>query len=90
MNNQEILIVVLIVVLIIFKFFKITENFDSNYFPCATHPLNSNCTCPTNIPSQRVLGDFPMNYGLNSPYTYNCVSQNDPEPNTNVYPNPPE
>jgi hypothetical protein len=90
MNNQEILITVLIVVLVIFKFFKITEGFDSNNYPCATYPSNSNCSCPTDVPSQRVLGNFPMNYGVNSPYTYSCVSNSVQEPNTNVYPNPPQ
>lgn len=90
MNNQEILITVLVIVLVIFKFFKITEGFDVNNYPCATHPSNSNCTCPTDAPSQRVLGKFPMNYGEKSPYAYSCVSNSVEEPSTNVYPNPPE
>lgn len=90
MNNQEILIIVLVIVLIIAKFVKSNEGFNSNNYPCASHPNNSNCTCPTSDPSQRVLGDFPMNYGKNSPYTYSCVSNTVPEPNTNVWPNPPE
>lgn len=90
MNNQEILITILVVVLVIFKFYKFVENFESNYFSCESNSNNSNCTCSTNSPSQRVIGKFPMNYGLTAPYTYSCVSNNVPEPNTNVYPNPPE
>ena len=90
MNNQEILITILVVVLVIFKFFNFVEGFDTNNYPCVSNPSNSNCTCPTEFPSQRVLGSFPMNYGQTSPYAYSCVSNNIPEPNTNVYPNPPE
>lgn len=90
MINQDFFILILIIILVIFKFFKVTEGFDSNNYPCQTHPTNSNCTCPPNASSQRVLGDFPMNYGDKSPYLYSCVSKNVPEPNTNVYPNPPE
>ena len=90
MNNQEILITILVVVLVIFKFVKFVEGFDSNYYPCVSNPTNSNCTCPSYSPSQRVLGNFPMNYGQTSPYLFSCVSSNVPEPNTNAYPNPPE
>lgn len=90
MNSQEILITVLVVVLVIFKFYKFVEGFDSNYYPCVSNPSNSNCTCPSDSPSQRVLGNFPMNYGQTAPYAYSCVSNSVSEPNTNVYPNPPE
>jgi hypothetical protein len=90
MNNQEILITILVVVLVIFKFYKFVENFESNDFPCTSNPMNSNCTCPSDAPSQRVIGKFPMNYGQTSPYLYSCVSNSVAEPNTNVYPNPPE
>ena len=90
MNNQEILITILVVVLVIFKFYKYVENFESNDYPCTSNPTNSNCTCPADSPSQRVIGKFPMNYGKTSPYLYSCVSNNVQEPNTNVYPNPPE
>lgn len=90
MDNQEFLIAILLIVLLIIKFIKVNEGFNTNNYPCTTHPSNSNCTCPTNAPSQRVLGKFPMNYGKTSPYTYNCVSNSVPEPDTNVYPNPPE
>lgn len=90
MYNQEILITILVVSLVIFKFFKIVEGFDLNNYPCVTHPFNSNCTCPVEAPTQRVLGKFPMNYGYNSPYVYSCISNKVPEPSTNVYPNPPE
>lgn len=90
MNNQEILITVLVIAIVIFKFFKVTEGFDVNNYPCSTHPSNSNCSCPMETPSQRALGKFPMNYGTNSPYTYSCVSNSVHEPNANVYPNPPE
>ena len=85
MNNQEILITILVIAIVIFKFFKITENFDSNNFPCTIHPTNSNCSCPSEAPSQMVLGKFPMNYGNDSPYLYSCVSNSVPEPNTNLY-----
>lgn len=90
MNNTEILIVVLIVVLIVFKYYNSRENFNVNNYPCEENPNNSNCTCPSEFPSQRVLGKFPMNYGKTSPYVYSCVSNSVREPNTNVYPNPPE
>ncbi len=90
MNNQEILILVLLAILVITKFFNFRECFDSNDFPCATNPTNSNCTCPPNASSQIVFGKFPMNYGKTSPYLYSCVSKGVEEPNTNVYPNPPE
>ncbi len=90
MNNQEFLIVLLIAVLVIFKFYKFVEGFDSNDYPCINNPTNSNCTCPTEAPVQKVFGKFPMNYGSNSPYLYSCVSNSSVEPNTNVFPNPPE
>lgn len=87
MNNQEILITVLVVALVIFKFFGVTEGFDTNNYPCTSNPNNSNCTCPTDSPSQRVLGQFPMNFGNKSPYLYSCVSNSVPEPNANPLPN---
>lgn len=95
MKNQEIFITVLIVALVLMKYFNYVEGFESNNFelnnyPCTSHPNNSNCTCPTDSPSQRVIGKFPMNYGQTSPYLYSCVSNSVPEPNTNVFPNPPE
>ena len=92
MQNQEIFIVVIVVVLVIIYFTKWSENFesDTNYYPCQNNPKNSNCTCPSQAPVQRVLGQFPMNYGDNSPYTYTCVPNTAQEPPTNVYPNPPE
>jgi hypothetical protein len=90
MNSQEILITLLVVVLIIFKFYNFVEGFDSNYYPCTSNPSNSNCTCPSDSPSQRVFGNFPMNYGQNAPFAYSCVSNNVSEPNPNAYPNPPE
>lgn len=90
MNNQEIFITILVVVLIIFWSTKSVEGFNSNNFPCISNPTNSNCTCSIDTPSQRVLGKFPMNYGKTSPYLYSCVSNNVKEPDTNVYPNPPE
>lgn len=90
MNNQEFLITILVVALIIFKFYKFIENFESNDFPCVSNPTNSNCTCPSESPSQKVIGKFPMNYGLTAPYLYSCDSNKVIEPNTNVYPNPPE
>ena len=85
---EEILISILLMILLIFKFFKITEGFDSNNYPCNTYSTNSNCTCPNDTPSQRVLGKFPMNYGEKAPYSYNCVSNSVSEPDTNVYPYP--
>jgi len=87
MNNQEILITILVIVLFIFKFNKFVEGFDTNYFPCVSNPTNSNCTCPNDSSSQRVLNNFSMNYGQTSPYLYTCVSNTIPEPNTNVYQN---
>lgn len=90
MNNQEFFITIIVIVLVLFKFFISCEGFDNNNYPCAEYPNNSNCTCPAEKPSQRVLGNFPMNYGDNSPYSYTCVSKKIPEPDTNVYPNPPE
>ena len=90
MKNQEIFITILIVALVLMKFFNFVEGFESNNFPCVSNPSNSNCTCPTDAPSQRVIGKFPMNYGQTAPYAYSCVSKSVPEPNTNVYPNPPE
>jgi hypothetical protein len=90
MNNQEILIITLIIVLVIFKFYRFVENFESNDYPCTSNPTNSNCTCPPDAISQRVLGKYPMNYGLSAPYLYSCVSNSVQEPKTNVYPNPPE
>ena len=88
MNNQEIFLLISLVVLIIIKYINSRENFELNNYPCVNHPRNSNCTCPTNVPSQRVLGEFPMNYGEKSPYSYNCVSNDVLEPSTNVYPSP--
>ena len=90
MNNQKILVIVLVIVLVIFKFYNVVERFESNYFPCVSNPTNSNCTCPSESPEQRVLGNFPMNYGLTAPYLYSCVSKNVPQPETTVFPNPPE
>lgn len=90
MNYQEIFIVVIIVILIIFKFVKFCEGFESvniNNFPCEKYPLNSNCTCPTDVPQRVVLGQFPMNYGEKSPYVYTCVPADAPEPSTTVWPN---
>jgi hypothetical protein len=90
MNNQEKLVLILVVVLVILKITNFTEGFDVNNYPCVSNPTNSNCTCPTDSPSQRVLGKFPMNYGQTAPYLYSCVSNKVAEPDTNVYPNPPE
>lgn len=85
MNNQEIFIIVIIVILIIMKFANWAERFENTY-PCQTHPNNSNCSCPPNVPNQRVLGQFPMNYGLDSPYRYTCVPDSAKEPSTNDWP----
>lgn len=91
MNNQQVLIIVLIVLLVIFKLSYSSENFDcANDFPCDKYPFNSNCTCPTGTSVQRVLGTFPMNYGQTAPYVYRCIPNSTPEPPTNVWPNPPE
>ena len=90
MTNQKILIIILIAILVIFKFFGCVEGFDSNNYPCATNSSNSNCTCPEKLDAQRVLGKYPMNYGNTSPYTYSCATGKETNPNTNVYPNPPE
>lgn len=90
MNNQEIFITVMIVILVIIRFVKLGECFEvtnSNNFPCANHPLNSNCTCPSNAPQKVVLGQFPMNYGEQSPYVFTCVPAEAPEPQTTVWPN---
>jgi hypothetical protein len=90
MNNQEFLITLLVITLFIFKFFNNTENFETNDYPCILYPTNSNCSCPPDANTQRILGDFPMNYSKKSPYLYSCVSPNIKEPDTNLYPNPPE
>lgn len=89
MNNQEFFIVILIGVLIVLKFIGCKEGFEINDYPCATHPTNSNCTCPPEAPVQTIIGQFPMNYGENSPYVYTCVPKSGQEPSTNVFPNPP-
>ncbi len=93
MNNQEIFILVLIVVLIIIRFthgfFEPFET-DPKVMLCKDYPFNSNCSCPPEAPVQTVLGEFPMNYGEKSPYVYTCVPRTAQEPNTNVWPNPPE
>ena len=91
MNNQEILIIVFIVVLIVIRFCnKYFEPFttDPKEMLCRDYPLNSNCICPPNNPVQKVLGEFPMNYGEHSPYVYTCVPSSEPEPQTNLWPNP--
>ncbi len=89
MNNQIIFIIVSVVVLIVLKFFSRTENFELDDYPCATHPFNSNCTCPPDAPVQKVVGEFPENYGENAPYKYVCSPKSFEEPSTNVFPNPP-
>lgn len=90
MKSKEILITILIVLLVFIKYCNFIEGFESDNFPCDSNPTNSNCTCPVDSPSQIVVGKFPMNYGQTSPYLYTCVSKTIQEPNTNVYPNPPE
>jgi hypothetical protein len=90
MNNKEKLVLVLLLVLIIVKILNSREDFGTNNYPCVSNPTNSNCTCPSEAPSQTVFGKFPMNYGKTSPYLYSCVSDKVSEPPTNVYPNPPE
>ena len=88
MFKQEIFILVIIIVLIIVRFVKIGECFESMYnnnFPCETNPTNSNCTCPSDSPKKIVLGQFPMNYGEQSPYKYTCVPENAMEPNPNAW-----
>jgi len=93
MNNQEILILTLIFVLIIIFLYKgLYESFESNQqvMLCKDYPLNSNCVCPAETPVQMVLGKFPMNYGEKSPYIYTCVPKSTPEPNINLWSNPPE
>ena len=91
MNNQEIFILVLIVALVLIGAFKWTEGFesDSNYYPCETNPFNSNCTCSTGN-RQIVEGPYPINYGQTAPYKYDCVQNSVKEPETTVWPNPPE
>jgi hypothetical protein len=93
MNNQEVLILVLIVVLIVIRFYHgIFEQFETDPIPmlCKDYPLNSNCVCPPEAPVQTVLGQFPMNYGEKSPYVYTCVPSSAQEPETTIWPNPPE
>jgi hypothetical protein len=90
MNNQDFFIIGIIVVLVILRFVRIGECFESlntNNYPCDKYPLNSNCTCPSDAPQRVVLGQFPMNYGEKSPYVYTCVPPNAPEPNTTIWPN---
>lgn len=91
MNNQEVFIVVLIIVLLIMSMTKCYEGFESNpnYYPCDTHPNNSNCTCALGT-KPIVDGPYPKNYGQTAPYKYDCVSNYVQEPDTNVWPNPPE
>ena len=86
MKNQEVLIIFLIILFVIIGFYRMSESFELNNFPCNIHPLNSNCTCPRKASVQSIFGQFPMNYGLNSPYTYTCVPDNTIEPSTNLWP----
>ena len=90
MNNSDILIIVLIIILVILKFLRLDECFEAlntNNYPCDKHPLNTNCTCPADVPQRVVLGQFPMNYGSSSPNVYTCVPASAPEPNTTIWPN---
>jgi hypothetical protein len=91
MNNQEIFIIVLIIVLVLLGFSKWSEGFESvsNHFPCDIHPFNSNCTCQVGT-KQIIDGPYPVEFGQKSPYKFDCVSNSAKEPETTVWPNPPE
>ncbi len=91
MNNQEVFIVVLIIILFIMSSHRWFENFESdiNYYPCDIHPYNSNCTCKVGT-KQIIDGPYPINYNQVSPYKFDCVSNSVKEPETTVWPNPPE
>jgi hypothetical protein len=94
MNNQEIFILVLVIVLVIVhfssRFFESFEtNLDSKKILCQDNPFNSNCSCPSDAPVQTVLGDFPMNYGEESPYMYTCVPRTSQESDLDVLSIPP-
>ena len=86
MNNKETFIFILIVFLILLELYKCNENFEStkNNLSCDSNPLNSNCSCPSNEPIQKVIGKFPMNYGLSSPYVYKCHQKSTRKPSTNI------
>ena len=90
MINQKMFILILVLVLIVaFVYSKNCERFETiNDYPCSTHPLNSNCTCPPEAPIQTVLGEFPMNYGEKAPYVYTCVPKTAQEPATTVWSSP--
>lgn len=97
MEKQEIFIFTIIFILVIIRFINFTfaDFFDNtihshpniNYFPCDKHPNNSNCTCPPNMKQQIIYKDFPIGYGMDSPYDYTCVNSSIPEPSTNLFNN---
>lgn len=66
------------------EYFELGAN-GLNNFSCDDNPLNSNCVCESEKTKQRILGDFPMNYGLTSPYIYTCANKNIPEPKTTLW-----
>jgi hypothetical protein len=91
MNNQETFILILVILLVFLAFSSSNENFESNpnYYPCATNPLNSNCTCPTNLKTI-TQGPYPIEYGLKNPIKLECVNNEFQEPPTTLFGNPPE
>ncbi len=59
-----------------------------NNFPCENFPFNSNCTCPSDQYSQKIIGQFPMNYGQTAPYAYTCIKKDEyTEPSVNLWQN---
>lgn len=67
-----------------FENFELNPNY-SVLANCDNQPLNSNCFCEPDKTKQKILGDFPMNYGQTSPYVYTCVDKNTLEPKTTLY-----
>lgn len=97
MTNKQIFIAILIISLLFLNTYckcnNESENFELNLarstsMSCDNQPLNSNCFCESEKTKQKILGDFPMNYGQTSPYIYTCVNKENIEPTTILYSTP--